>query len=455
VRREGITEQWHDLVDGFWFIPGLVALIGPALAILCIQADYRLDRGVGDVTVPLLFGGSPSAARSILSTIAGSLITVAALVFTLTITTLQLASSQFTPRALRGFLSNRVFQVVAGVFVGIFAYCLLVLTAVRDVPQVGHGFVPALAVSVGIGLSFLGLALLLIFIHHMTQSIQVSTIAARITHDALRAIHRLPPATDASRDSDADATDLVHSWRAVEEPGMISPLRPGYVQSIDFDGLCADAERCEVRLHLTVCQGDFVVPEDNIVEVWPGDAVDEACADAMRRRIAVRDQRDITQGLGFAVRQLADIALKALSPGINDPTTAITCISYLCAIINDLVRRDLSAKVKHRPDGRTVLVAQQRTIRDYVEVFVEIGRMASTNARVAEAVLGTMAALVSTAARQGDDRYIALLREVADSIAEPALYDTRTNHDRVLLEQQLERIAQAALSKRDSPKPLT
>jgi len=216
----------QDLLDSFWFIPGLVALLGVALAVMLIQLDQRLDQGAGSIGGVLIFAGSPSAARNILSTIASSLITVAGLTFSLTITTLQLASSQFTPRVLRTFLSDR--------FVGFVGYCLLVLAIIRNVPESGTGFVPALSVTVAIALGSLGLALLLLFIHHTARSIQVSTITARVARQTLRAIDRLYPHKmgEHARQGDVDAADLVRAWRAEETPWRVYPTRPGYVQSI-------------------------------------------------------------------------------------------------------------------------------------------------------------------------------------------------------------------------------
>jgi len=438
-----VKGRWRDLVDGFWLVPGLVSLLGSGLALLLLWIDHLSGRAA----TFLAFGGSPSAARSILSTIAGSLITVAGLIFSLTITTLQLASNQFTPRALRAFLSDRITQVVAGGFVGIFGYCLLVLTSVRSKAESGDSFVPSLSVTVAIGLGFLGLALLLVFIHHTAQSIQVANIAARIAHETTRAIDHLYPSGQ-GKPRDVDAAGLVRAWRDEAAPTPVRAARPGYVQSVALDDLLDGAARRGLRLHLRARPGDFVAPGDTIAEVWPAGAADDACVKTVRRAVTVVAQRDIHQDAAFGVRQLADIALKALSPGINDATTAITCINYLRTILDLLAGRDLPADVRcgatgDEAGGATV-AARQHTFREYVEVFVEIGRVATDNARVAGATLDALAAIAATAARHGLGERLATLVEVADAVATPALADARTDHDRALLGERRARVARAA-----------
>ncbi len=157
----------RKLLNTFWFMPGLVSLLGPLLAFLFLELDHHLSLD----HEPFLFHGGTAEADTILSTIAGSLITVAGLTFSITIVVLQLVSSQYTPRALRGFLQDRVTQAVAGGFFAIFAYSLLVLAVVRDPSPIGRDFYPTLSVTLALGLGFLGLALLLTFVHHTGQVI--------------------------------------------------------------------------------------------------------------------------------------------------------------------------------------------------------------------------------------------------------------------------------------------
>jgi len=431
-----IKAHWRDVVAGFWLVPGVVALLGPALAAFLLAVDH----GLGHINIAFVFQGSPSSARSILSTIASSLITVAALIFTLTITTLQLASSQFTPRALRGFLSDRVTQVVAGAFVGIFAYCLIVLTTVRSKGESGSSFVPAVSVTAAILLALIAVALLLVFIHHTTQSIQVSNITARIAHSTLKTLDHLYP--QAGTPLHADGADLVRAWYAAGAPYPIYPTRPGYVQSIALDDLISSIARAGGRrLHLLVCPGDFVAPQTCIAEIWPAEGLAGQIEATVHHQIVVVSQRDMHQDAAFGVRQLADIALKAMSPGINDPTTAVTAIGYLGAILARLARHELPASVRRDDVSHMTVVVRQRPFEEYVEALVEIGRVSTTNARVAGALLEALADIGAAARACRDPRRLTIVAEVAETVAAPAIAAAQTDHDRLLLTERRAQLA--------------
>lgn len=191
-----LANRFRAVANGFWLLPGLIALGFVALAFLLVRVDKGLPANQLDFT----FDGDASAARDVLGTIAGSLITVAGLTFSLTIVVLVLVSGQFTPRSVPAFLADRVNQTTAGTFIGAFAYCLLVLRTVRDADEndVG-GFVPKLSVSVAVALAVLAIALLLFFIHHLGSSIQASSIVRRIGFDTLAQVDRLPDEQGSAR----------------------------------------------------------------------------------------------------------------------------------------------------------------------------------------------------------------------------------------------------------------
>ncbi len=325
------------LLNTFWFMPALISLIGPLLAIIFLNLDHYLnpDRGM------FIFSGGVTEANTILSTIAGSLITVAGLAFSITIVVLQLVSSQYTPRALRGFLQDRVTQAVAGGFFAIFAYSLIVLGAIREssAPADG-GFLPALSITIAIGLGFLGLALLLIFVHHTGRIIQVSDIAAHLTVQTMQAIDQLPYAEWESKAlQKGKVSQLIQTWYTEEESAHIQATRPGYVQRIELVHLIRSHLFAGLHLRLHVCPGDFVTEETLIAEIWPAQAVNEERRKSIHKNIIIERERDIAQDVRFGVRQLADIALRALSPAINDPTTGVLCIKYLQAVFEHLVDR--------------------------------------------------------------------------------------------------------------------
>lgn len=436
-----LVSWWRRLVNGFWFVPGAVGLGYAALALVLVRVDRRAGADGADVVG---FGGDGDAARGILSTIAGSLITVAGLAFSLTIVVLTLVSSQFTPRALPRLLADRLNQVVAGSFVGIFAYCLFVLRTVRDETDTSPGFVPAIAVSAAIVLALVALALLLLFINHMGHSIQASQIVARMGRETLETIDRLHP--ERYRGARAESGDeLVRAWCGQAEPQHVFPTRPGYVQAVALDGLLERLEGHDVRIHVPVRPGDFVTQATALVAVWAAEAVDEAKA---RRAISIENERSFGQDARYGIRQLADVALKALSPGINDPTTAENCVGYLRAVLERLAERELPDEVHRHPDRQAVAVVRSVGFEEYAQAaFGEIGRFSSDNARVVSTVLEALVYVGESARAAGAQERIAIVVQLARAVAEPALEGARTERDRVLTRKGLERVEAVVLAR--------
>ncbi|MBD0328820.1 MAG: DUF2254 domain-containing protein [Thermoleophilia bacterium] len=426
--------RWRSLARGFWFVPSSVALLFVALAFALLEAD----EAAGERGADFAFGGDAEAARQILAIIAASLITVAGVSFSITIVTLQLVSSQYTPRALRTFLKDRTTQVTAGVFVGVFLYCLTVLRAIRDDSRETAAFVPSLGVTAGIVLAAAGLALLLLFIHHMGESIKVSTIVARIGRDTLRAIDELYPDRYDGRGEDADAAPTEEPQRD-GEPALVRAARAGYVQAIDAGSL-ARALPDGACVELKIRAGDFTTKGTPIAAIWPAGAVGDRVRLTAEHAVRLDDDRDIAQDVAYGVRQLADIALRAISPGVNDPTTAINCVRYLQAAVAVLAGRSLTNDAR-AVDAGTVLLAPVRPFASYVEqAFLELGRYATRDARVAIALLDALAAVAESAREAGADERVDVVVEVADAVAGPALDDARTDYDRALIEEHADRV---------------
>ena len=414
-----LAVRFRAVANGFWFLPGLVALGFALLALVLV----RVDRTLGADQLEFAFDGDAGAARGVLEAVAGSLITVTGLAFSLTIVVLVLVSGQFTPRSVPAFLADRVNQATAGVFIGVFAYCLLVLRTVRDADENGvGGFVPKLSVTVAVALAVLAIGVLLYFIHHLGNSIQASSIVRRIGIDTLAQVEKLPDGPDAAPSSPTAA------------PSMIRPTRPGYVRHVGLDDLADSAGDCEY-VHVPAIVGDFVTPNDVVAEVWPASAADDATG-PIRRAIAIGQERELNQDVLYGVRQLAEIAIKGLSPGVNDPTTAESAIGYLRAVLERLAQRPLPPKMR-----RGNVVASLRTFDDYVEgAFEQLGRYATADPDVIVTLLEALARIAEAARRAGWAERTALLRGVAERVTQPALEDARTEHDRELIRLALARI---------------
>jgi uncharacterized membrane protein len=383
-------------------------------------ALVRLDRGLTGDRLDFTFDGDAGAARGVLETVAGSLITVAGLTFSLTVVVLVLVSGQFTPRSVPAFLADRVNQVTAGTFIGLFVYCLLVLRTVRDADETGFGgFVPKLSVTVAVALAVLAIALLLFFIHHLGSSIQASSIVRRIGVDTLAAVENMPGDPDAGLPAPPG------------EPGLVRPTRAGYVRHVAL-GEIADRVGKDTIVRLPAPVGAFVTEEDVLAEVWPSSDAEHA-AGPIRRRVAIGPERDLPQDVMYGVRQLAEIAMKALSPGVNDPATAESAIGYLRAILERLVRRPLPREVR-----RGNVAASLHIFDDYVEgAFEQVGRYATADPNVVVTLLDALARIADASRRAGREERTAPLRRIAERIGAPALEDARTERDRELIRSAL------------------
>lgn len=434
VMRGNYSARMASLLQGFWLIPGAIA-IGMALLAMGILA---IDRNGVSLPLGLSYDRDASAAREILSTIAGSLITVAGVTFSLTLVTLQLVSSQFTPRALGNMLRDRITQVVIGVFLGTFVYSLLVLRSVRSEFDETARFVPDLAVTLAIGLAVIAVVLLLVFLHHMASSIQVSNISSAIARQTLSRVDAMYP--DVWRSAVPDRGEQIDSSHPRSDPVIVRARRPGYVQAIDVGRIVeAVGVTPETRVIVHVTPGDFVTPNDAIVSAWGIEKqVDELSSEA-HAAIRIDNERNIHQDPGYGIRQLADIAIRALSPGVNDPTTALNCIGYLQAIVERLTERQIAGGLQRDPDQQPEVFVRHRHFGQYVEDgFVEVGRFARSDARVVMALIKGLGGGYRVALGVGAEDRAGLLRTVAESIATSATEAASSEWDRRSIEQMLD-----------------
>ncbi|MEO5579288.1 MAG: DUF2254 domain-containing protein [Gemmatimonadaceae bacterium] len=323
-----------------WFIPTLLVVSGAGLAVVLVQISPQIDPAVLE-KFPRVFGASPESARGMLVAIAGSMITVAGVTFSITIVAVTQASAQFSPRILRNFMRDRPSQIVLGGLTGVFTYCLVVLRTIRGTEALS--FVPSVAVLVGFVLAGVGIALLIWFIHHIAEALQASSIITRVADDTLAAIDKLFPAQvgdPAGQRAHPDAPGTA-AWRPLRA------RRSGYIQWIEGDRMIEIARDAHAVLRMERGVGDFVVEGTVLTSIAPmgihasaDTKSDDELADAIDTAHKIGSFRTVEQDAAFGVRQLTDIALRALSPGINDPTTAINCIDYLGVVLSRAAARD-------------------------------------------------------------------------------------------------------------------
>ena len=402
---------WETLRSSFWFVPAIMVLGAIALAFLTTTVDERLKTsrlaGLG-----WIYTGSAEGARAMLSTIAGSMLTVAGLSFSITVAALTLASSQFGPRLLRNFVRDTGNQVVLGTFIAGYMYCLLVLRTVRG--QDDNAFVPQISVTVGVGMALAGVAVLIYFIHHIAQSIQVAHLIARVGEELDEAIDRLfpeqvgRPAANPRRQPLDEDVPVGFEDDAVPIPATTS----GYLQTVDDDRLFELATSGDLLVRLAHQPGDWVVQDSPLVQVWPPDHVGADLGDRTNDMFVMGSQRTQTQDVEFPIHQLVEIAVRALSPGINDPHTAIMCVDRLGAALCRLADREFPTRYRYDEQGHLRVIAKPVTWAGVTDqAFNEIRQYGRTSAAVTIRLLDTIALIAKRVA--GDEARAALLRQAA------------------------------------------
>lgn len=330
---------WTRIRDSLWFVPSVSVIVAVALAVFAVQIPT--PDSTGALAQVWLFGGGAAGARSMLSAIAGSLITVTGVVFSVTIVALQLASSQFTPRVLGRFLADRVNQAVLGVFIGTFTYTLLVLRTIRSEADDRTLFVPHVAVTLALFLLLVSIAALIVYIDHAARSIQASVILHREAQRTVDRIGILFPeftANVAGHTSEQGPVETLPAGSAT----FILATQSGYLQALHEDPLWSFGDKQQkdsITIRTEVDVGAFVFPGRRLATVWSSGAIDEEDGHAIRSAFVLGPERTLEQDVELGIIVIVDIALRALSPGINDPTTATQCIDRLAQILAALGTR--------------------------------------------------------------------------------------------------------------------
>lgn len=373
------------LRTSLWFVPALFAVGAVLLAVGLLALDHALAGSAPSVL--FAFGGTAEGARSVLSTIAQSMLTFTGLVFSITMLVLQLASSQLSPRVTRTFLRDRANQVVLGLFVATFVFTLIVLREVRTPVGGDAGFVPAVSVWVAFTLLLASVGAFIYYIDHMAHAIRASTVIASIWTETVTAIDRRLPVDGAQDDQAAHgAADPVVGERLV-----LTAPSAGYVVALDEQAIGAAAGRDGRVVELVPTIGGFV-PEGGPLARLRGDW-DRDAADEVTGAIGIGRERTLEQDVAFGFRQLVDIAVRALSPGINDPTTAVQALDRIHDLLRRLVHRRFPPE-RQVADGAVHVVLPRTGWPDFVRLALDEIRIAGEGqlqvARRMEAVLADL-----------------------------------------------------------------
>lgn len=362
--RIRILQIAEDIRESYWFLPGLMALGGLAAGLVLVLVDARVGDGwLG--RFEWFYGSRPEGARSVLSTIASSTITVAGVVFSITLAAVTYASGQYGPRLLTNFQRDRGNQATLGTFIATFLYCLVVLRTIRSAEEASadtagalrEAFVPQLALYGALALAIASIVVLVYFVHHVTDGIHINTAVARIGEDLIRDVRRRPIANGGEA---ADATPKL------KEPVSVAARATGYIEAVDSQALVALASRHDLVVRLRYRAGDFVHAGRPLIDASPASRVDPHVARGLTAAVALGRRRTPLQDLRFAIDELVEIAARALSPGINDPFTAIACIDWLGAALSELETRCAEEEVLADEHGNPRLIVQALRFEDFL-----------------------------------------------------------------------------------------
>ena len=415
--------------SSFWFIPLLIVAGSGILAIVLIDVG-SMENNRYLSQWPRLFGAGPEGARQMLSTLAGSMMSVMGVTFSITLVALALASNQYTSRSLRNFMSSRITQISLGVFAGIFTYCLIVLRSIRgDEAE----FVPNLAVFFGFILALGGIGILIFFVHHIASSIQASNIISSVAKETIEFINisfpkKAEKKTEGIADIHAPDRSLQNNtWHTV------LAKKTGYIQSVQNDLLLRLARDKKIIIRMECGVGKFVVQHTMLASITPENP-DREIISILHKAYSIGHFRTVDQDPTFGIRQLVDIAMKALSPGINDTSTAIMCIDYLTSILSELSVHNFP--LSHHYEGKELrLITIDPTFGSLLNTaFDQIRNCATGNVAVMLCIMDSLTTIANLTTNQ---TYIKDLKQQLRNIEELAESSINSKYDYEMIKEKL------------------
>ncbi len=386
VRLLRLSDQLHE---SYWFVPTIMAVGALLLALTMIYIDSHFGSEWMD-GLPWLYAARADGARSLLSSIGGSMIGVAGTTFSVTIAAVVYASGQYGPRLLSNFMSDRGNQVTLGTFIATFVYSMIVLRTIRSPGESGadaSAFVPQLAVLVAVILVLCSIAVLIFFIHHVPMRIHINSVIEQVGERLIAEIdNRFPVFLGKPLDEALDDPRIPPAFRpdapieAYERRTVVRSKNTGYIQLIDEDSLIQTAAKHDLIIRLQYQSGDFAHRGSVLTEAWPGERVDEDVVNALRGAFAMGSRRTALQDLRFLIDELVEIAARALSPGVNDPFTANSCLDWLGAALSDLARRDLPSRLRADDDEALRVIAHPMSFAGFIDrAFGALAQYASAD----------------------------------------------------------------------------
>ncbi|WDI44278.1 DUF2254 domain-containing protein [Bremerella sp. P1] len=383
-----LINYWNRLQHSLWFVPVLCTLGGVVGAVLMLWIDHSLKRSWEDF---FWLETTTNGAQTVLSTIAGGMITVAGVVLSMEMVTLSITSSQFGSRVLRSRLGDRTTQWTIGAFMGTAVYSLVVLKMVRKLGE-DNFFIPHLSVMAAILFALGSLMILLYFIHHVAMIAQAPEIVASLATDLRHSMERIfpdkigdPPPKENSHEREVTEEE----WNALKEGVTVQSTREGYIQGIEGDDLIALATQLNLIIELPKRPGDFLSRGETLARVAALDQIDEnEVARAINETFFIGNNRTPWQDVNCSVHELSQMGVRALSPGINDPYTAVNCIDRLSSALAQLAQRQMPAANRFDHDGHLRLIVDRQTFSSVMHAaFDQMRSYAISSAAVSQRLM--------------------------------------------------------------------
>jgi uncharacterized membrane protein len=356
-RRKLPSWRLEEFRTTFWVVPSVMVVVAVLLFIVTFEIDLAAYHH--HLSLPVwIRSGTADADRQVLIAIAAAVITVIGVVFSITILALTLASQQFGPRMMRTFMRDTGNQVTLGVFVGTFVFSVLALGSINT--DISGDFVPHLSTSVAEALLLVDLGVLIYFIHHIAKSIQLPEVIAGIANDLMSSIDAEFPERVGSPST---AVTPAHAGKSVpellglvEERGAVVPSQvSGYIQYVGYSQLIEIATRTDSLIRLEHRPGHYLARGRSLAKVYPKEAASEVSR-ALSRAHVTGPHRTLVQDPVFAIDQLVEIGIRALSAAVNDTFTALTCIDWLATGLSEISGRVLDEGVYRDGSGKVRLI---------------------------------------------------------------------------------------------------
>lgn len=376
-----LIKFWNDLQSSYYFIPGLMALCAILLAMLTSHIDKTLEFEISE-KLSWFYSNKADGARAILTTIAGSMMTVAAVTFSITMVAVTSAAGQYGPRLIGNFMRDRANQITLGTFTSTFVYCLLILRVARtgDASGVENGvaeFVPNVSLLVAMLMTMFSVGVMIYFIHHIPETLNVGNITGKVGRNLRNDIKKMFP--DEIGDEDESAPfEIDPSLFENSDSFDITAKAEGYIQAVNEDAIMNWARNNDAIVRLYYRPGDFAIKGNKLMRIWLKkgkklNEIDESFA-TLRNSYAMGQQRTAHQNILFLADELVEILGRALSPGINDPFTAINCINWYHSVLRAMMQVKIPAPYRRDENGDIRVIAHPVSFERFVSVICDQSR---------------------------------------------------------------------------------